>query len=29
VKKNGNRMGNTSSLSADDQAALVAYLKTL
>ncbi|UQA62190.1 cytochrome c peroxidase [Polyangium aurulentum] len=29
VRKNGTRMGNTSSLSADDQAALVAYLKTL
>jgi DNA-binding beta-propeller fold protein YncE/mono/diheme cytochrome c family protein len=29
VKSNGNRMGNTSGLSADDQAALVAYLKTL
>lgn len=29
IKSNGNRMGNTSGLSADDQAALVAYLKTL
>jgi mono/diheme cytochrome c family protein len=29
VKQNGTRMGSTSQLSADDQAALVAYLKTL
>ncbi|HRI64998.1 MAG TPA: c-type cytochrome [Polyangium sp.] len=29
IKKNGNRMGQTSHLSPDDQAALVAYLKTL